>query len=90
MSKTKVCLWFSGPAAGESVNIAPTPAELLVKIEALIRLCFSSVTETPIKAQANAHFIHFCPLTKEYKSSLRTSVLRNYLLIPEEYLCSKL
>lgn len=80
MSKAKECLWFSGPAAGESVHSAQTPAELLVKMEALIRLCFSSVTETPIRAQANAHFIHFCGLTKEYKSSLRTSVLHNYLL----------
>lgn len=52
------------------VNTAWTPAELLVKMEPLIRLCFSNVTDSPIRAQANAQFIHFCGLTQEYKSSL--------------------
>lgn len=33
------------------VNTAQTPAELLVKMEALIRLCFGYVTETPIRAK---------------------------------------
>lgn len=44
--------------------------ELPVKMEALIRLCFSYVTETPIRAWANAHFTHFSGLTQEYESSL--------------------
>lgn len=40
------------------VNTAQSPAELLVKMEALISLYFSSVTETLIRAHANAQFIH--------------------------------
>lgn len=76
MSKVGTRLWFCGPAAGDSVNTAQTPAELLVKMEALIRPCFSGVTETPIRVQVDANFIDFTALTLEYKKSHS----HNYLL----------
>lgn len=46
-------LWFSRLAAGDSASAARTPAELLVNMKALIRLCFSGVTGASIKALAN-------------------------------------
>lgn len=56
--------WVRGNTA------AQTPAELLVKMEALIRLCFSSVIETLIKAQANAQFtvIHLSGLAQAVRA----------------------
>lgn len=59
------------------VNTAQSPAELLVKMEALISLYFSSVTETLIRAHANAQFIHLSGSTHSVLSPFHIIVPLN-------------